>query len=206
MRKPDGSAFEMMVHLSEVIDQPNFQVGEFSYATDFDPPENWAQRLAPYLFPGSSERLIIGRFGQFAHGTRFITASANHWMGGVSTYPFSVMDPARIAGHLAMLGQLPDTVIGHDVWTGHGAMIMPGARIGNGVIVGAGSVVRGTVPDFAVVIGNPARVVRMRFSDDVIARLQRLAWWDWPIEAIEDNVGLLEAQDIDALEAAGARL
>ena len=83
-------------------------------------------------------------------------------MAGISTYPFAIFDPARVGAYIEQITGLPDTVIGHDVWLGDGAVILPGARIGSGVIVGAGAVVGGTVPDYAVVVGNPARVLRER--------------------------------------------
>lgn len=179
---PDGSAHEGTAFLSAVIDHPAFEVGDYTYASDFDPPADWAARLAPYLFPFSREKLVIGRFCQIAHGVRFLTASANHDMRGVSTFPFPVFDADRRAGYQP---DQRDTIIGHDVWFGHGALVLPGARIGNGVIVGAGAVVGGSVPDYAVVTGNPAQVLRMRFSPDEIAQLNALAWWDWPADRIE---------------------
>jgi acetyltransferase-like isoleucine patch superfamily enzyme len=68
--------------------------------------------------------------------------------------------------------------IGNDVWTGHNVNILAGVSVGDGVIVGAGSVVTKDVPPFAIVAGVPARIVRMRFSDATIERLLRLKWWD----------------------------
>jgi len=197
---PDGTPHAGTVHLRAVIGHPRFRVGAYSYASDFDPPEpdGWADRLAPYLFPFSEETLRIGRFCQIAHGVRFLTSSANHAMAGISTYPFAVFDPATQQGDQP---DRRDTRIGHDVWLGYGALIGPGARIGNGVIVGAGAVVRGQVPDYAVVTGNPARVVRMRFSAQQVAALVDLAWWDWPPEAIAAARPALEAADIAALAA-----
>lgn len=197
---PDGSAHANMVHLNRVIDHPNIVIGDYTYANDFDPPQDWAARLAPYLYPGAPERLRIGRFCQIAHGVRFITASANHAMDGLSTYPFGVFDPAGMAAFRDRFSELPDTQVGHDVWIGHGALILPGAVLGNGVIIGAGAVVTGHVPDYAVVAGNPARLIRMRFGAADVARLNRIAWWEWPPQRITDSLGALMAQDIDALD------
>ena len=86
--------------------------------------------------------------------------------------------------------------LGHDVWIGHGAIVLPGVTVGNGAAVGAGTIVTKDVPPFAVVVGNPGRVLRYRFADAVIAELQRIAWWDWPHERIG-----LAMQDFRALGA-----
>ncbi len=204
MRLPNGQLNQGLVHLNRVIDHPNIQIGDFTYASSFDSPGDWAARLAPYTYAGAPEKLRIGRFCQIAHGVRIITDSANHPMKGVSTYPFAIFDAARLRDYVDQLGALRDTVIGHDVWLGDGAVILPGARIGNGVIVGAGAVVGGVVPDYAVVAGNPGRVIRRRFDDATIARLLALGWWDWPVARIEAAAAALARADIDALEAFAA--
>ncbi|GAB5512152.1 MAG: CatB-related O-acetyltransferase [Hyphomicrobiales bacterium] len=201
---PDGTVLPINVFLKAVIDHPRIEVGDYTYASDFNPPENvsgWASRIAPYIFPNSREKLTIGKFGQFAHGVRFITASANHKMDGISTYPFAIHEPDRIFGYPASLPQGRDTVIGHDVWIGMNAIIMPGSTIGNGVIVGAGTVVSGAVPDFAIVAGNRAEVVKMRFEDADIARINAVAWWNWPMETILANEVAITGGDVDVLEA-----
>jgi phosphonate metabolism protein (transferase hexapeptide repeat family) len=71
-------------------------------------------------------------------------------------------------------------VLGNDVWIGHGAIVLPGRRIGNGAAVAAGAVVSRDVPPFAIVVGTPAKVLRTRFAPEIIAALERIAWWDWP--------------------------
>jgi len=201
---PDGTVHGGTVHLAEVIDHPNIEVGDYSYYSnlDGDPSDFAASEIAPYLYPGAPERLVIGKFCQIAHGVRFITAAANHATDAITTYPFPIFD------HDLRPGYHPDsrdTVVGHDVWLGYGALVCPGARIGSGVIVGAGAVVRGLVPDYAVVAGNPASVTRMRFSDDEIARLLALAWWDWPADAIAAARSALLAGDVAALAGQAPR-
>lgn len=200
---PDGHMHPDMVHLARVIDHPNISVGDFTYANDFDPPPSagWAARLAPYLYPGAPERLRIGRFCQIAHGVRIITASANHAMGGISTYPFGVFDPETVEAFRDGFAELPDTEIGHDVWIGHGALILPGARIGSGAIIGAGAVVAGEVAPFAVVAGNPARVIRRRFGEAEVARLIEIGWWDWETDRIRAALPAILAADVAALAA-----
>jgi virginiamycin A acetyltransferase len=196
---PDGTVNRCLVQLSVAIRHPNVEVGARTYANDFDPPEDWAARLAPYLYPGAPERLAIGRYGQIAHGARFVTASANHALGGITTYPFAIFDPAALEAYKGSFEGLPDTVVGHDVWIGHGAVILPGVRVGSGAVIGAGAVVARDVPPYAVVAGNPARVVRMRFGPAEVERLLAMAWWDWPDERIEAALPALLAEDVEGL-------
>ncbi len=200
-----GKPHTPTVHLARVIDHPNISVGDFTYYNDFDPVEDYAARIAPYLYPGAPERLVIGRFCQIAHGVRFL-AAANHPMDGFSTYPFSMFDHALMAHYGAMFAPKPDTVIGHDVWIGQEAKVMPCVTIGNGAVIGAGAVVARDVPAWSIVVGNPGRVLRPRFPDPVIALLDRLAWWDLPLEEIRDLVPVLASGDVPALEAALVRL
>lgn len=199
---PDGSPHKGTVYLKTAIDHPRMEIGDYTYASDFDPPQDWASRLAPYLFPFSRDKLTIGKYCQIAHGVRFVGSSANHATDGISTYPFAVFDPEAMQ---SFQPDRRDMVIGHDVWLGIGAMVLPGAQIGNGAIIGAGAVVRGTVPDFAVVTGNPATVVRMRFTPDEIATLNALAWWDWPPETVAAARLALGSGDIAALRQIAPR-
>ena len=197
---PDGSHHEGTVFLSNVIDQPNIEVGAFTYASDLDPPalDGWANRLAPYLFPMSEGRLIIGKFCQIAHGVRFITASANHAYHGLTSFPFGIF---ALDKEVMAQPDIRDTRIGNDVWLGYEAIIGPAVTIGNGAIIGAGAVVREDVPDYSIVVGNPAKVVKMRMPPSDVLRMNQLAWWDWPQEVIARARDALEAGDLDALEA-----
>ncbi|MBF9035685.1 antibiotic acetyltransferase [Rhodobacterales bacterium HKCCE2091] len=201
---PDGSAHAGTVFLSAVLDHPRIEAGAYSYASSFDPPEDWAARLAPWLYPFSPEKLVIGRFCQIADGVRFVTASANHRYDGISSFPFAIFDAAgpEAMARPSMPDPGPDTVIGHDVWIGAGATILPGARIGSGVIVGAGAVVAGEIPPYAIVGGNPARVLRSRFAPEDVERLLAVAWWDWPIDRILAHEAEIAGGDVAALERA----
>jgi phosphonate metabolism protein (transferase hexapeptide repeat family) len=88
--------------------------------------------------------------------------------------------------------------IGHDVWIGHGAVVMPGIAIGNGAIIGANAVVTRDVPAYAIVAGVPAKPLRMRFAAQVAARIDRLAWWDWPPEKLAKAVPDMQSMAIEA--------
>ncbi len=197
---PNGERHLGTVLLKPILDHPNISVGEYTYAHDSSMPDDYAARLAPYLFPGAPEKLTIGKFCQIAEGVRFITGSANHAMDGLSTFPFAAFDPNRIADCLATTAKSGHVVVGHDCWFGRDALLLPDTHLGNGVIVGARAVVSGAVPDYAIVAGNPARMVRRRFSDTDIDRLNRLAWWDWPVDQINAAIEIIEASDLEALE------
>jgi virginiamycin A acetyltransferase len=201
VRLPDGSPHLGTVFLKPAIDHPRIEVGDYSYASAFDPPEDWAARLAPWLFDFSPERLVIGRFCQIADGVRFVTSSANHRFDGISSYPFAIFGGEGAPGERpSMPGPGPDTVIGHDVWIGANATILPGARLGTGTIVGAGAVVGGDIPPYSIVGGNPGRVIRARFEPATVERLLDLAWWDWPIDRILASEAAICGGDVEALE------
>jgi virginiamycin A acetyltransferase len=204
MIMPDGTVVKQVVHLKEVINHPKISVGDFSYYHNFEVLDDYASFLAPYLFPLSPDRLIIGKFVQIAHGVRFITASANHKMNGFSTYPFSnfmMTSETTSEDIVAMFKESShkgDIIVGNDVWIGFDATIMPGVKIGDGAIIGAKSVVTNDVEAYTVVGGNPAKVIRKRFEDEVIEMLLTIKWWDWSIEKIEENVDIITGSNIDA--------
>ncbi|MEI9407745.1 DapH/DapD/GlmU-related protein [Mesorhizobium salmacidum] len=88
--------------------------------------------------------------------------------------------------------------IGHDVWIGHGAVILPGIAIGNGAVIGANAVVTRDVPSYTIVAGVPAKPIRLRFAPEIAARIEALAWWDWPVEKLARAVPDMQAMPIEA--------
>ena len=205
MVMPDGTEVKTVVHLNQVIDHPRMEIGDFSYFGHLEPLDDYAAFLAPYLFPLSPEKLVIGKFCQIAHGVRIITSSANHDMSGFSTYPFNnfMMTPEtgfdEIKAMFNVPGRKGDTRIGNDVWLGMEAMIMPGVTIGDGAIISARSVVTRDVPAYTIMGGNPAQPLKQRYDDATISALLEIAWWDWPIEMIETNIAAITGADIEAL-------
>ncbi|WP_317134939.1 MULTISPECIES: CatB-related O-acetyltransferase [Halocynthiibacter] len=197
---PNGDVLKSLVYLNQVVDHPNMKFGDYTYYSDFEVVEDWAGRIAPYLYPGAPEQLDVGKFGQFAHGTCFITASANHPMGGFSTYPFLTFNPETMMQYANVIPGKGNTVVGNDVWIGMDAKIMPGVRIGDGAIIASGSVVTKDVPAYAIAAGNPAKVVKMRFDADTIRELLEIQWWNWPVELIEEHHDLIAGADISALK------
>jgi len=153
------------------------------------------------VYPKEPQKVLIGSFCSIADDVR-IFVGGNHRTDWVSTFPFRIifeLPGQRTDGCPASKG---DVVIGHDVWIGAGARVLSGVSVGNGAVIGASSVVASNVAPYAIVVGNPAREIRKRFSDEHIVLLQHLAWWDWPLERIMDNVELLCSPDIDSFFAA----
>ncbi len=190
------------VFLRAVITSPFIEVGDFTYYNDPDGPERFEERCFLQHYEPHGDRLIIGRFCALAAGARFFMSGANHRLDHISGYPFDEMADAWKSG-FDPIRHLPpsrgDTVIGHDVWIGNGATIMPGVNIGNGAVVGACAVVTKDVPAYGMVAGNPARLHHRRFDKRTIGRLERIAWWNWPIEAITRNIDAIRSGDIDRL-------
>jgi len=123
----------------------------------------------------------IGKFCSIAAHTRI--NPGNHPLQRVAlshfTYRSSSYDMGPDDGEFFNWRRSFRCVMGNDVWIGHGAIILPGVKLGNGAAVGAGAVVTKDVPPFAIVVGNPGRVLRYRFSPEIIAALERISWWDW---------------------------
>ncbi|MGE0283640.1 MAG: DapH/DapD/GlmU-related protein [Rhizobiaceae bacterium] len=94
--------------------------------------------------------------------------------------------------------QAKQVIIGHDVWIGHGAVVMPGVSIGNGAVVGANAVVTKEVAAFEIVAGNPAKKLRLRFAPEIAARIEKLAWWDWPDARLFEAIPNIQTLGIEA--------
>ena len=100
-----------------------------------------------------------------------------------------------------------NTVIGNDVWIGQNAVILPGVHVGDGAIIGANSVVGSDVAPYTIVIGNPAKVLRKRFDDELIGLLLKFKWWDKSIEEINALIPILTSSDLEKVrEEIEARL
>lgn len=143
-----------------------------------------------------SNMVRIGSYCSIAEGVAFMLA-CDHRVDWVSTYPFRSMFDLPDAwedGHPATKG---DIVVGHDVWIGRDVRVLSGVTIGNGAVVGASTVVTRDVRPYGIVVGNPGREVRRRFSDAQIQALEKIAWWEWPHERVLEAVHLLCGGDIE---------
>jgi virginiamycin A acetyltransferase len=200
VKMPDGSAWPHTIFLKNFIHHPHISIGDYTYLNDFRlPVSDVRQLLVPYMHEAAPEKLMIGKFVQIAHGVQIITSSANHQMDGFSTYPFVVFGEPWSSRYEAVWPNKGDTVIGNDVWIGHEAIIMPAVTIGDGAIIASGSVVTKDVPPYAIVGGNPAKIIRKRFADEVIQDLLRIKWWDWPVDKISERINAIVSCDIEEL-------
>lgn len=183
----------------------NVTVGDFSYYDDPDGAERFFGRNVKYHFDFVGDQLVIGAFCAIGRDATILMNGGSHATGGFSAFPFNIFGHGWEAGFdpatwdAAYRG---DTVIGPDVWIGTEAMLLPGITIGAGAIIAARAVVTADVAPYAVVAGNPARVVRMRFEPETVAQLLSVAWWDWPREMLARNLDVVRGADIAALEAA----
>lgn len=147
-----------------------------------------------YFVTGRFQDTTIGRYCSIARDVQ--VGPGSHPLDWLSTHPFQFRNDFRFRVGSSFEGsteyhnhrvdqqakastQAKPVTIGHDVWIGNGALVLPGLTVGNGAVIAARSVVTKNVPAYAIVGGNPARVIRMRFDDLIIERLQALAWWQY---------------------------
>jgi acetyltransferase-like isoleucine patch superfamily enzyme len=146
---------------------------------------------------GDTAKVIIGKYCSIASGASFMPGG-NHRTEWVSTYPFRVryqLEGALTDGHPTTKG---DIVVGNDVWIGNDALILSGVTVGDGAVVATRTVVTKDVPPYAIVAGNPGRVVGHRFTEDQRERMLEVRWWDWPEEAVLERVDALNGDDVQS--------
>lgn len=199
------SEYHTSCFIKNVVKAPNISIGDYTYYDDAEDPAGFEKNNVLFNYPEFGDRLIIGKFCAIASGVRFIMGPANHRISSVTTYPFHVFGGAwaeRTPPHMDQLPRKGDTVIGNDVWIGRESVILPGVKIGDGAIVAACSVVSGDIPPYAVFGGNPARLVKMRFDQELIGLLLRFRWWDLDGEELAELLPLLCDPDLEKVRRA----
>ena len=191
------AGYDKEIYVKPTLKRANIIVGDFTYIADSDFESHVTHH---YDFIG--DKLIIGKFCQIASGVEFVMNGANHQMNAVSTFPFYTLQgwdmapPAR--EDMPLKG---DTVIGNDVWIGQDATILPGVHIGDGAIIGANSVVASDVEPYTIVAGNPAKLIRKRFDDELIDLMLKFRWWDKSVEEINSLIPILTCSDLKKVKA-----
>jgi len=183
-----------VVFLKPLVPDPRIEAAEDTYYGA--PDDALAFERTAFLYAHGPERLIIGRYCALASGVRFVMPGANHADLGPSTFPFGIFGEPWAERTMDLVMGAPsrgDTTVGHDVWLGYRALVMPGVTSGHGAVVAAGSVVTADIPAYAIAGGNPARVIRQRFDDADVELLLRAAWWDWPVEAVTEHARTIMA-------------
>jgi chloramphenicol O-acetyltransferase type B len=149
------------------------------------------------------DRLIIGKFCSIATGVKFMMGGTQgHNFAWVASYPLDFLDEDydnyKSVAPKAHQNK-GDTIIGNDVWIGAEAMIMPGLKIGDGAVIGARSLLTKSVGPYEIWGGNPARLLKKRFSEAEIEKLLQMKWWDWDLEKIKRHLALIRSSDVESL-------
>ena len=178
--------------LCETVTHPNIEVGAFTYYSGFYHKHSF-EGCVRYLDKRRKDvdKLTIGKYCSIGSGAVFVMAgNQGHRTDWLSTFPFyyqanifkDAKNPYEKAGN---------TNIGHDVWIGSEAMIMPGVTIGTGAVIAARAMVTKDVLPYSIVGGNPAEHIKYRFSETQIDELLKLKWWNWNEEKVKASMSIL---------------
>ncbi|MDD4842833.1 MAG: CatB-related O-acetyltransferase [Anaerotignum sp.] len=199
---PRKNDFET-VYLKNIVSNPNIIVGDYTIYNDFvSDPKEFEKNNVLYHYPINGDKLYIGKFCSIACGAKFLFTSANHTLKSISTYPFPIffedwnLDKKHVASAWDNKG---DIVIGNDVWIGYEAVILSGVHIGNGAIIAARAMVTKDVPPYTIVGGMPAQKIKKRFNEETIENLQKLQWWNWSYEKIQQFLPYIMSGETDKL-------
>ena len=190
------AGYDKEIYVKPTVKNSNIIVGDFTYIADSE----FESHVTNY-YPWSRDKLIIGKFCQIAAGVEFVMNDANHQMNAVTTFPFYTLEGWEM--DVPDPSEMPfkgDTVIGNDVWIGQNAVILPGVHLGDGVIIGANSVVGSNVAPYTIVVGNPAKALRKRFDDELFDLMLQFKWWDKSVEEINTLIPILTCSDLDKVK------
>lgn len=186
-------------------DHPKIIVGDRSYYAGYYHGHDFEECIR-YLDNSdrqkNCDKLIIGKFCSIASGAVFLMGGTQgHRHDWITSYPLDIVEIERRPGKQAFEGyqKKGDTILGNDVWVGTEAMIMPGVTIGDGAVIAARAVVTKNVGPYEIVGGNPAQLIKKRFTDDEIAILLELKWWDWDLEKIRKHIPDMRSGDVKKL-------
>lgn len=193
--------YTKLVFLKNFVKASNIFIGDYTYFDDGRyGVDKFEEYNVLYNYDFSKVKLIIGKFCAIAAETKFIM-TGDHKLDAISTYPFPIFqDGWESVYDIKDLPVKGDIIIGNDVWMGYDCLIKNGVTIGDGAIIAARAVVVKDVPPYAIVAGNPAKIVKMRFDDQTIERLLNIAWWNWDIDKINKHLKIICNLDVSKLE------
>ena len=165
--------------IKNVVKNPRIIIGDYTYYDDVDGADQFEKHVT-HFYDFIGDKLIIGKFCAIAKGVEFVMNGANHRMDCATTYPFYIMGGDWGSAIAPVKEELPLN--------------------GDGAIIGTNSVVAKDIPPYAIAVGNPCRVVRKRFDDELIEILLKLRWWDKSIEEIENLMPILSCSDLEKVK------
>ena len=183
-----------VTNIKPTLKNEHIVAGDYSYFSGVFFNKHVTHR---YDFYG--DNLTIGKFCQIAAGVDFTMNGANHQKNCATTFPFYMMGWEQDYPSLENLQSRGDTVVGNDVWIGENVTVMPGVKIGDGAIIGKNSTVASDIPPYTVAAGNPARVIRERFDEELKNLLLSYKWWDLPPEKIPEIIPVLTSPNLEKL-------
>lgn len=197
----------MAAKLAQTFIHPSVRLRETVIGEQCEVLEHTAMeysRLGDFSYIGEYGMIADTDIGMFSAIAAYVRCGApNHPFKRASQHRFTYCseyydaDVARDAAFF-QARRADRVLIGHDVWIGHGVTVLPGVNVGNGAILASGAVVTKDVPAYAVVGGVPAKIIRYRFEPQIIERLQRIAWWQWPLTKIMQHIADFRSEDMQA--------
>lgn len=198
------------IDIRDHIKSKHVIAGEYSYYAGYYHEKSFEEACLLYLDEADNktdeheiDKLIIGKFCSIATGVKFMMGGTQgHNYQWIAAYPldfladdFDNYQSTSPKGH-KLKG---DTVIGNDVWIGAEALIMPGVKIADGAVIGTRSLVTKDVDAYEIWGGNPARLIKKRFSDSDVEKLLVIKWWDWDLSTLKRNLSYLRSSDVESL-------
>jgi phosphonate metabolism protein (transferase hexapeptide repeat family) len=185
----------MMEYLSEVT---NCRFGKYNTIRKYARMRN--VDMGDYSYVGRESQVYEACIGKFTCiGPGVTIGPGEHPTDRISIHPMFYSTRAQsnlVSVESNRFDEMPTTVIGHDVWIAQGAILRSGIRVGDGAIIAAGAVVVQDVPDYAVVGGVPAKIIKYRFDEQERDRLAQIAWWNWDAETLRASVDKMNRPDL----------
>ena len=200
-------SYRESIIIKDHIKAKHIIVGDYSYYSGYYYGKPFSDCVM-YLDEADDHRneidnLMIGKFCSIASGVKFMMGGTQgHTYEWIASYPLDFLEEDfdgynKIPPKAQKLKG--DTVIGNDVWIGAEAMVMPGLKIADGAVIGARSLVTKDIGPYEIWGGNPAKLIKKRFSDEEIEKLLKIKWWDWSIEKIKANLHFIRSKNVNAL-------